>query len=68
MEEETQRSCTPVQNAPPHGQEGIVHGQSVTHAVGGLDEERRDGQADQESGGGGELHWAAHTTPGGEDV
>lgn len=57
-----------MQNAPPHGQEGIVHGQSVTHAVGGLDEERRDGQADQESGGGGELHGAAHTTPGGEDV
>lgn len=57
-----------MQNAPPHGQEGVVHGQSVTHAVGGLDEERGDGQADQEPGGGGELHVAAHTTPGGEDV
>lgn len=57
-----------MQNAPPHGQESVVHSQSVTHTVGGLDEERRDGQADQESGGGSELHVAAHTTPGGEDV
>lgn len=58
----------PVKNAPPHGQEGVVHGQSVTHAVAGLDEEGGDGQADQGSGGGGELHVAAQATPGGEDV
>lgn len=57
-----------MQNAPPHGQEGVVHNQSVAHAVGGLDEERGHSQADQASGAGGELHVAAHPTPGGEDV
>lgn len=39
VEEQAQKGCSPVQNAPPHGQEGVVHGQSVTRAVGGLDEE-----------------------------
>lgn len=59
---------SPVKNTPPHGQQGVVHGEGVAHAVAGLDEERADGQADKGAWHGGELHVAAHTPPGGEDV
>lgn len=59
---------SPVQNAPPHGQQGVVHGEGVAHAVAGLDAEGGDGQADEGAGHGGELHVAADAPPGGEDV
>ena len=54
---------SPVQNAPSHGQQSIVHSQGITHTVAGLDEERGDGQADQGAGERGEFHVTAHTTP-----
>lgn len=57
-----------MQNAPPHGQQGVIHGEGVAHTVAGLDAERGDGQADEGAGHGGELHVAAHAPPGGEDV
>lgn len=30
---------SPVQNAPSHGQQSVIHGQGVTHTVAGLNEE-----------------------------
>lgn len=54
---------SPVQNAPSHGQQGIVHSQGITHTVAGLNEERGDSQADQGAGERGEFHVTAHTTP-----
>lgn len=57
-----------MQNAPSHGQQGVVRGQAVAHAVAGLDEEGGDGQADQRARRGGELHVAAHAAPRREDV
>lgn len=59
---------SPVQNAPPHGQQGVVHGEGVAHTVTGLDAERGDGQADEGARHGDELHVAAHAPPGGEDI
>lgn len=54
---------SPVQNAPSHGQQSVIHSQSVVHTPAGLDEERADGQADQRARDRGELYMAVHTTP-----
>lgn len=54
---------SPVQNAPSHGQQGIIHGQGVTHTVAGLYEERGDGQTDERARDHREFYMAAHTTP-----
>ena len=54
---------SPVQNAPSHGQQSVVHGQGVTHTVAGLDEERGDGQTDHRAGDRGEFYMATNSTP-----
>lgn len=59
---------SPVQNAPSHGQQSVVHGQGVIHTVAGLDEERGDGQTDQRAGDSREFYMATHTAPRREDV
>lgn len=54
---------SPVQNAPSHGQQSVIHSQGIIHTVAGLYEERGDGEADQRAGDSCEFYMATHTTP-----
>lgn len=54
---------SPVQNAPSHGQQSIIHSQGVIHTVAGLNEERGHSQTDKGARNSSELYMATYTTP-----
>lgn len=61
-------AVSPVQDAPSHGQQSVVHSQGVVHTVGGLNYKGGHSQADQRARYGGELHMAVHTPPRRVDI
>lgn len=61
-------AVSPVQNAPSHGQQSVVHSQGVIHTSAGLNDKRGHGQSDERTRDSGELYVATHAAPGGEDI
>lgn len=54
---------SPVESTPPHGQQGVVHGEGVADTVAGLNVQGGNGEADQRARGRRQLDVAAQTSP-----